>query len=82
MTRLLETPINYSEHHCHYANTFADFSAAVLKKLIMEIAGARPPGRIIHVGRRQNPFVLAAAKNRIAPPCDIGENRWRNRDDF
>ncbi len=64
------------------ANTFEAFSAAVLKKLIMEIAGANPPARIIYVGRRRNPFVRAATRDRIAPPCDIGENRWRNRDDF
>ncbi len=64
------------------ANTFADFSAAVLKKLILEIAGVSPPNRTIYVGRQRKPLVRAAARERIAPPCDIGENRWRNRDDF
>ena len=64
------------------ANTFEDFSAAVLKKLIMEIAGAIPPGRMIHVGRRYKPLLRVAANERIAPPCDVGETRWRNRDDF
>jgi hypothetical protein len=64
------------------ANTFEDFAAAVLKKLIMEIAGARPPGRIMYVGRRKKPLLLAAAKERLAPPCDIGERRWRDRDDY
>ncbi len=64
------------------ANNFGAFSAAVLKKLIMEIAGASPSGRIIHVGQWSKPLVLAATNKRIAPPCDIGENRWRDRHDF
>ena len=63
------------------ANTFAAFSAAVLKKLIMEIAGVIPPTRIFHVGRRHQP-VFRAATGRIAPPCDVGERRWRDRDDY
>ena len=64
------------------ANTFEDFSAAVLKKLIMEIAGASPPGRMIHVGRRRKPLLQVAANERIAPPCDVGERRWRDQEDF
>ena len=64
------------------ANTFADFSTAVLKKLIREIAGTSSPERTIYVGFRRRPLLLAATKERIAPPCDIGENRWRDRDDF
>ncbi len=63
------------------ANTFDDFSAAVLKKLIKEIAGAPPPKPLIHVGRRHRP-VLRAATRRVAPPCDAGERRWRDRDDY
>ncbi len=64
------------------ANTFEDFSAAVLKKLILEIAGVSPPRRTIYVGRRWKPLVRAAARERIAPPCDIGETRRRDREDF
>ncbi len=64
------------------ANTFEDFSAAVLRKLIMEIAGARPARRMIDVGRRRDPLLWAAATARLAPPCDVGERRWRDRDDF
>ena len=64
------------------ANTFSDFSSAVLKKLIMEIADTSPPVRLTYVGSRQKPVLLAAAKERVAPPCDIGEVRWRDRDDF
>ena len=64
------------------ANTFEDFSAAVLKKLILEIAGVSPPNRTIYVGRQRKPLVRAAARERIAPPCDIGETRWRDREDF
>ena len=63
------------------ANAFEDFATAVLKKLIMEIAGARPPQRMIHVGLRDRPL-LRAATERVAPPCDIGELRSRNLDDF
>ena len=64
------------------ANTFEDFSAAVLKKLIMEIAGLTPPKRLIYVGLRRRPLLRAATNERIAPPCDIGESRWRDREDF
>jgi hypothetical protein len=64
------------------ANTFEDFSSAVLKKLIMEIAGVAPPNRVAYVGSRHHPLLLAAAGDRVAPPCDIGEARWRNRDDY
>jgi len=63
------------------ANTFEDFAAAVLKKLIMEIAGASPPGRMIHVGWRRQPLVRVAS-DRVAPPCDVGEQRWLDRDDY
>ncbi len=63
------------------ANTFEDFAAAVLRKLIMEIAGARPPGRIMYVGRRRTPLVRASS-DRVAPPCDVGEQRWLDRDDY
>ena len=66
-------------HHCVIggpgsfmvvANTFADFARAIRKKLILEIADARPPAP-------QERIVLAAgpAAPRETPPCDIGEQR-------
>lgn len=52
------------------ANTFADFARAIRKKLILEIADARPhaPGERI---------ILAAGPTppRETPPCDVGEQR-------
>lgn len=48
------------------ADTFSDFARAIRKKLILEIAGARPVERI---------FQASAAAPREAPPCDIGERR-------
>ncbi len=52
------------------ANTFADFARAIRKKLILEIADARP------ITPRER-IVLAAGPTppREAPPCDIGEQR-------
>jgi hypothetical protein len=64
------------------ANTFEDFSSAVLNKLIMEIAGTTPPKRVTHVGLRRKPLLRTATNERVAPPCDIGESRWRDREDF
>jgi len=58
------------------ADNFADFARAVRRKLILEIAGATP--------RRFGPVVRvqAGAGGRVAPPCDIGEQILRSRDDF
>ena len=64
------------------ANTFEDFSSAVLKKLIMEIAGTTPLKRVTYVGLRRKPLLRTATNERVAPPCDIGESRWRGREDF
>jgi hypothetical protein len=47
------------------ADTFQDFARAIRRKMILEIAGRRPPER-----RR-----LVTAKMREAPACDIGERR-------
>ena len=52
------------------ANSFEDFAAAIRRKLILEIAGREPPIRIEPVAAR------------TAPPCDIGEQRWRDLDDY
>jgi hypothetical protein len=58
------------------ANTFEEFAVAVRKKLIIEIADRSPPApqvRLIPVQR---------TADRIAPPCDIGERRWDDYEDF
>lgn len=58
------------------ADNFADFARAVRRKLILEIAGATPG--------RPAPFLRAQAGrgDRVPPPCDIGEQILRSRDDF
>lgn len=69
------------------AKNFKDFSRAVLRKLILEIADARPgdtPSRDQaraepwH-GQGGNPLLIRAAGKPMAPPCHIGEQRWRQR---
>ena len=52
------------------ADYFDDFARAVLRKLILEIAGAKPMPR----------FVPATARK--PPPCDIGERRSRDYFDY
>ncbi len=49
------------------ARSFGDFARAIRRKLILEIAGLSPRPRAM--------LISAAAK--IAPPCDIGEQRFR-----
>ena len=49
------------------ARNFTDFARAIRRKLILEIAGAHPTPRAM--------LILASAK--AAPPCDIGERRFR-----
>ncbi|MSO71396.1 MAG: DUF1194 domain-containing protein [Alphaproteobacteria bacterium] len=49
------------------AKDFGDFSQAILKKLILEIADLGPPTGVIPVAER------------VAPPCDIGERLQRAR---
>lgn len=58
------------------AADFKDFARAVRRKLILEIAGRAPP-QVPRLLRAQ-----ALAKPRISPPCDIGEQIRRGRDDF
>lgn len=52
------------------ADSFEDFATAIRRKLIMEIA------------RHMTPTRLEPAAARSAPPCDIGEQRWRDLDDY
>jgi hypothetical protein len=49
------------------AHDFPDFARAVRRKLILEIAGRTPraPERVMHAQARP--------ADRIAPPCNIGE---------
>jgi hypothetical protein len=58
------------------ANDFKDFPRAIMRKLILEIAGLAPPPRRL--------LIRAAAPARAAPPCDIGEKLrrqwWDNYD--
>ncbi len=66
------------------AQNFKDFARAVLRKLILEIADARPdtdPSRGQVRPRRWhglpgNPNLIRVAGDRKAPPCYIGEQRW------
>lgn len=59
------------------AEGFEAFAAAIRSKLILEIAGgaAEAPPRV--AATRQPARVRLAATG--SPPCDIGEQRWRNR---
>jgi hypothetical protein len=69
------------------ARSFKDFSRAVLRKLILEIANAQPAAassrdRARPARRRAvpgNPYLIRVAAGRKAPPCHIGEQRWRLR---
>lgn len=68
------------------ARDFKDFARAILRKLILEIAGAVPddavPPRRRAASRRGLSGlsrVIPAAGTRAAPPCYIGEQRWRER---
>ncbi len=56
------------------AEGFEAFAAAIRSKLILEIAGHRPIPPEDRDDRRAR-LRLAAT----APPCDIGERRWRSR---
>ncbi len=61
------------------AADFNDFGRAVRRKLVLEIAGITPPIAAPVTGP-----ILAQANGqaRIAPPCNIGEIMWRNRQGF
>ena len=58
------------------AGSFADFARAIRRKLILEIAGTAPPGRLVRVS--------SPARSRASPGgyvyprgCDIGERMWQ-----
>jgi hypothetical protein len=57
------------------ANSFPEFAEAVRRKLILEIA-VLAPGDVPRIIPAQ--FI----PNRVAPPCDIGEQRWLYEDDY
>lgn len=61
------------------ANSFQDFARAVRKKLILEIAGRQPEDP--PAGHPPRAIVQRVA-DKVAPPCDAGERRWRGDDDF
>ncbi len=60
------------------AESFNDFARAVRRKLILEIANLPPPAprARIHLAQQVMPTP------RIPPPCDVGEQILRSRDDF
>ena len=61
------------------AKNFADFARAVRKKLILEIAGLTPDDPSAQPSPRAGLYRVA---DRVVPPCDAGERRWRGDDDF
>lgn len=71
------------------ARDFKDFARAVLRKLILEIAGRQPaaPTSRQATSRHGNPLLVyiagkPAKTKRVAPPCDSGERmRWQRFND-
>jgi hypothetical protein len=67
------------------ARDFRDFARAVLRKLVLEVAGARPTGAVpdqagMARSRGSTPVLVhIAADARTPPPCDVGERRRRQR---
>jgi hypothetical protein len=71
------------------ANGFMDFAEAVRRKLVLEIADRQPDGQgerlagsanAVEVAMSGSPAaVMVQVSDRVAPPCDIGERRWRQR---
>ena len=62
------------------ANGTKDYAKAILRKLILEIAGITPPHRLARAAAARARVTLVA-DHRVAPPCDVGEQRWRFVDD-
>ncbi len=62
------------------ANGTKDYAKAILRKLILEIAGITPPHRLARAAPPPARATLVA-DHRVAPPCDVGEQRWRFIDD-
>jgi len=66
------------------AENFAAFARAIHRKLILEIAGlAPPPGTPLRAARIASALQLAQAidEARVSPPCDIGEQLLRSRNE-
>lgn len=72
------------------ARDFKDFARAVLRKLILEIAGRQPRKSpeipVLRRAQRRSLLIRVAngpaGANRTAPPCDAGEQmRWRRFED-
>ncbi len=61
------------------ARDFKDFSRAVLRKLILEIAGLAPSETLPAQAGRGHPYLIRVAAPRVSPPCDIGERQRRQR---
>jgi hypothetical protein len=60
------------------AENFQDFARAVRRKLILEIAGYTPPRAVERIFKAQQIMPTP----RVPPPCDIGEQILRSREDF
>lgn len=58
------------------ANSFQEFATAIRQKLITEIAGVRPPQPVRLIPAAQQ------GDGRVAPPCNIGERRRLDYDDY
>ena len=68
------------------AKDFKDFARAVLRKLILEIAGRQPKRPAIQRTQRRSLLIRItnnpARANKTAPPCDAGEQmRWQRLED-
>lgn len=66
------------------ANEFEDFGSAILRKLILEIAGETPAGAVATAAgtTKDSAHSLRPAAFHLAPPCDIGERRMRELEEF
>lgn len=62
------------------AADFTDFARAVRRKLVLEIAGLQPPGSPATITGPVK--VQASERERLSPPCNIGETMWRDRNGF
>jgi len=60
------------------AKGFESFARAVRRKLLLEISGYTPPRAVERIYKAQQ----VVPPPRVPPPCDIGEQIMRSRDDF
>ncbi len=66
------------------ANGVRDYASAILRKLILEIAGTTPPNRLATAPAAVS-WPTLVATDRAGPPCDAGERRFQrfiDDDDF